>query len=323
MFFFKYILYNEIKKKNEFDDELLGDFGFMANIKTIDDLRTYIRTSNYWADTWAISTLERVLEIKIIILEESTDPNAVMRCGQLNDEMTSFSPKYYILANYTGGNHYELVTYKKKGLFVFSEIPYGIKILVVNKCMERNAGPYAIIPTFQQFQSDLGLEVSASTAFPLEVEGKEVEGKDLYDPKYQFVFYHKSDSSKKPGDGSGEKPIPKNELSMFIGLIQKPALPWRQQLDDQWSNAAFTLDHLRWTSVAHYLIALSFRSSEPTIYKAFSLDGPDKDLSTDVKVAREAIDKKKINNLDSLRDILITNSQSKLFNKLEKMKLFY
>ena len=284
--------YNEIKKKTEIDQELLGDFGFMTNVKTLEDLRTYIRTSNYWADTWAISTIERVLEVKVIILEESTDPNAVMQCGQLNDEMTSFSPKYYILANYTGRNHYELATYKKKGLFVFSEIPYGIKVLVVNKCMERNAGPYAIIPAFRQFQSDLGLEV----AEPSVIEGKtgiDHEKSDLYDPKYQFVFYHKSDSSKKPGDGSGENPIPKNELTMFIGLIQKPVLPWRQQLDDQWSNAAFTVDHLRWSSVAHYLVALPFRKEEPTIYKAFSLDGPDKDLSTDIKVAKEAIDKKK------------------------------
>ena len=80
---------------------------------------------------------------------------------------------------------------------------------------------------------------------------------------------------------------------MFAGLIQKPPLPWRQQLDDQWSSSAFTVDHLRWTSVAHYLMALPFRASEPTIYKAFSLDGPDKDLSTDLKVARESIDKKK------------------------------
>jgi len=284
--------YNEIKKKTEIENELLGDFGFMANVKSIEDLRTYIRTSNYWADTWAISTLERVLEIKVIILEESTDPNAVMQCGQLNDEMTSFSPKYYLLANYTGGNHYELATYKKKKIFVFSEIPYGIKVLVVNKCMERNAGPYAIIPAFRQFQSDLGLEVADSSSFE---EEDMVERSDLYDPKYQFVFYHKSDSSKKPGDGSGEKPIPKNELTMFIGLIQKPVLPWRQQLDDQWSNAAFTVDHLRWSSVAHYLIALPFQKEEPTIYKAFSLDGPDKDLSTDAKAARDAIDKKKIN----------------------------
>jgi hypothetical protein len=283
--------YNEIKKKTEMENELLGDFGFMANVKTIDQLRDYIRTSNYWADTWAISTLERVLEFKVIILEESTDPNAVMQCGQLNDEMTTFSPKYYILANYTGGNHYELATYKKKKIFIFSEIPYGIKVLVVNKCMERNAGPYAIIPAFRQFQSDLGLEVVEPTSSSS--KEKEIERVDLYDPKYQFVFYHKSDSSKKPGDGSGEKPIPKNEWTMFIGLIQKPVLPWRQQLDDQWSNSAFTVDHLRWSSVAHYLLALPFRKTEPTIYKAFSLDGPDKDLSTDIKVAKEAVDKKK------------------------------
>jgi predicted NAD-dependent protein-ADP-ribosyltransferase YbiA (DUF1768 family) len=282
--------YGELKKKTDLDDELLGEFAYMKNIKTIEDLRTFILTSSYWADTWAISTLERLLEVKIIIMEDTTDPNAVMLCGQLNDEISTFSPKYYIIANYTGGNHYELITYKKKKIFVFSEIPYDIKILVVNKCMERNAGPYSIIPAFRQFQSDLGLEVveseeSAST--------KSIEETGLYDDKYQFMFYHKSDSSKKPGDGTGEKSIPKNELSMFIGLIQKPPLAWRQQLDDMWSETPFTLEHHRWASVAHYLLALPFEKTEPAIFKEFSLDGNHLEMAKDIKLAKEAIDKKK------------------------------
>jgi predicted NAD-dependent protein-ADP-ribosyltransferase YbiA (DUF1768 family) len=98
---------------------------------------------------------------------------------------------------------------------------------------------------------------------------------------------------KKPGDGTGEKPIPKNELSMFLGLIHKPPLPWRQQLDDHWQETPFMVDNYRWSSVAHYLLALPFQKTEPTIFKEFSLDGAHLDIAKDIKVAKDTIEKKK------------------------------
>jgi hypothetical protein len=127
------------RKKEEADrNELLAEFGFMKHVKTLDDFRNYVQTSDFWANTWAISTLELLLNVKIIILDESTsDKYAIMKCGQLNTDITTFSPKYYIIANYTNGNHYELITYKQKGLLTFQEIPYSIKTLVVNKWAQK------------------------------------------------------------------------------------------------------------------------------------------------------------------------------------------
>jgi predicted NAD-dependent protein-ADP-ribosyltransferase YbiA (DUF1768 family) len=279
--------YGELKSKHNIDQELLNEFGYMKDIKTVDDLKTYIRTSSYWADTWAISTLERLLEIKIIILEDTSDKDAVMRCGQLNDEITTFTPKFYILANYTmSGNHYELITYKKKRLFVFSEVPYDVKVLVVNKCMEKAAGPYAIIPAFKQFQLDLGMEPAEEKLI------LEIQEEGLCEQDVVFVFHGASDNSKKPGDGVQEK-LEKTRLSEFAGLIQKPPLAWRQQLDDTWSTAPFTVDHLRWSSVAHYLLALPFKSGEGEIYKQFSLDGDHPEIAEKLEVAKESIEKKK------------------------------
>ena len=277
--------YTKNKEKHEVDKELLEEFGFMKDIKTIDDLKTYIQTSSFWADTWAISTLERVLDTKIIILEDTTDKDAVMRCGQLNDEMTVFSPKYYMIVNYTlNGNHYELITYKKKRMFSFQEIPYDVKILIVNKCMERNAGPYAIIPAFRQFQLDLGVKIPEETKIQME------EG--ICDDDIRFVFHASSDSSKKPGQGLQEK-IDTKRISDFSSLIKKPPLPWRQQLDDNWDTSAFEVDNLRWSSISHYLLAYPFKATEPEIYKEFSLNGTKKEIAEKIEIAKEAIELKK------------------------------
>jgi predicted NAD-dependent protein-ADP-ribosyltransferase YbiA (DUF1768 family) len=278
--------YNQTKNKHVVDKELLSEFGFMKDIKTIDDLKTYIRTSSFWADSWAISTLERLLDVKIIILEDTTDQDAVMRCGQLNDDIGHFSPKYYMIVNYTmNGNHYELINYKKKRLFSFQEIPYDIKILIVNKCMERGAGPYMIIPAFKQFQLDLGIEPMEPTS-EIEVE----EG--LCNKDIVFVFHASSDSSKKPGNGIQEK-IDQTRLKEFAELIKKPPIPWRQQLDDVWSSSAFEVDHLRWASISHYLLALPFKSSEPEIYKEFSLNGTKPEIAEKIEVAKESLEWKK------------------------------
>ena len=280
--------YTVEKEKHEVDKELLEEFGFMKNMKTVDDLKTYIKTSSFWADTWAISTLERLLDVKIIILEDTTDKDAVMQCGQLNDDLDTFSPKYYLIVNYTmNGNHYELITYQKKRLFTFQEIPYDVKILIVNKCMERAAGPYAIIPAFRQFQMDLGVEPEqgeTQTALPLE------EG--LCEDDTRFVFHASSDSSKKPGQGIQEK-INATRLKEFAGLMKKPPLPWRQQLDDTWDTAAFEVDHLRWSSISHYLLAFPFKTLEPEIYKEFSLNGTKKEIAEKLEVAKEALENKK------------------------------
>jgi predicted NAD-dependent protein-ADP-ribosyltransferase YbiA (DUF1768 family) len=277
--------YTEKKKKSKVDEELLAEFRFMEYVKTVDDFRNYIRTSDFWANTWAISTLEILLNIKIIILEESTDNDAIMLCGQLNSDISTFSPKYYIIVNYKNGNHYELITYKKKGLLTFQEIPYNIKVLIINKCMERNAGPYAIIPAFRDFKTNLG--ISDSIEEEEEKEKSEIIDKELYDDDIVFVFHSRSDATKKPGKGTGEK-IPALKISDFVALMEDKN--WRQQLDDDWITA-FSIDGYRWSSVSHYLLAFPFKSLEPDVYKEFSLDGKDEKIAKDIDLARETIEK--------------------------------
>ena len=46
---------------------LLEELKFMKNIKTLESFKELIQKCDFWADTWAISTLERLLNIKLII----------------------------------------------------------------------------------------------------------------------------------------------------------------------------------------------------------------------------------------------------------------
>ena len=83
-------------------------------------------------------------------------------------------------------------------------------------------------------------------------------------------------------------------LSEFSELMnKKPPLPWRQQLDDTWDTAPFEVDHLRWTSIAHYLLALPFKTTEPEVYKDFSLSGSKKEIAEKLENAKESLEFKK------------------------------
>ena len=143
----------EIKMTKSYTEDMLREFAFMKGVKTLEQLKAKIQTCEFWGNTWAISTLERALNVKLIILSEeyynSDDKDHVLQCGQLNDDVVDdFTPSHYVIANHQG-NHYQLITYKEYGAFTFKELPYDIKMLIVDKCMERLAGPYYIIPDFR------------------------------------------------------------------------------------------------------------------------------------------------------------------------------
>ena len=108
-----------------------------------------IKTCRFWAETWAISTLERILNIKLVIFSSEMynegDIDNVLQCGQLNDDKLEkagiFNPTHYILGEYTG-LHYKLITKDGKGAFTFKKLSDGIVDLIVAKCLEKLAGAY-------------------------------------------------------------------------------------------------------------------------------------------------------------------------------------
>lgn len=290
--------YESMKNKLESTQEMLKEVGFMKSVENVDQMREYIQTSDFWADTWAISTLERLLNIKTIILESSDDESAMLKCGQLNDveEMyANYDPQYYVLLAKTD-EHYELVQYRKKKMLLFAEVPYAVKFKVVERCMEKNAGPYAIIPAFKQFQMDMGRKPVTSTK---DDEGIPQEEEGLYENDVVFM-YHRRSPHKRPGEGSGEKlraprekgkKTKRSERDTEFANLHKIE-DWRQKLADTWTQAAFTIGSKKWSSVSHYLMALPFEEKYPDIFDEFSLNSGS-ELSRDVDKAKDSIEKRK------------------------------
>uniref|UniRef100_A0A6C0IS02 OTU domain-containing protein n=1 Tax=viral metagenome TaxID=1070528 RepID=A0A6C0IS02_9ZZZZ len=268
-------------------NELMSEFVFMQHISNIDDLKKYVLTSNYWADTWAIGVLEKKLNIKLVVFSEeshkSNDLDSVLLCGQDNEQTSQpKNPDYYVLTSYTG-NHYTLITYDTRKRFTFSTLPSQIKSLVINKCIEKNAGPYYSIPEFRQLKMKLGIHVDEGK---LEDPDDEYLNDHLYNNKTVFMFHANSNGAPKPGQGSGEK-IDNDVVVSFKELIlNHKRNNWRRQLDDSYLSP-FTLDGHRWNSVEHYKLASQFKKGYPDFYHSFSLDS-DSPISKDLIKARIA-----------------------------------
>ena len=277
---YKRILQDKRDVKTIIDENV----GNMAAVDTLEKFREYIQTTSYWADNWSIATLERVLRIKFIILSQRAylddDFDGVLNCGEIDPEIQqegTFRPKHYIITTFSG-DHYRLITYKNKRIFDFHEIPYHIKALIINKCLERSSGSFYVIPEFRKLKSRMGID---------EDEGAPLEEPhiltDEYDPKIVFEFYAKS-AATKPGKGTNEK-IPSNKRSVFtdLGRISN----WRRKLDDDWTEAPFELNDKKWASVEHYYQGAKFRKHNPEYTELFSLNS-DSAISKDVDLAKSA-----------------------------------
>jgi hypothetical protein len=286
----------------------MKDVKWLKNIKTLDQLRSKMKTCDYWADQWAISTLEIILNTKFIILSSDNykrgQYNRVLSCGDFVhpevEKKTFFKPKFYIIFEHTG-NHYKLIGYKDKEIYRFHEIPYGMKTKIVERCMKsKGKSLYNYIPKFAKLIGET-IEIPQSQPQP---ESKMDEGKldnvlnedkapedlpnpemiptpspqdkDLYDEDIQFIFWSGSKDTK-PGKGKNEK-ITDEKKSAYDELGQ--IKDWRKVLSNFYTKEKvdgevqplFELDGLKWASVEHYYHANKFKKNNLEYYKSFSID---------------------------------------------------
>ena len=296
--------FKRLKSELALTKELLQDFHFIKNVTTLEDFREMLKSCAFWADTWAISTLERILRVKLIVLSSERfragEMGGVLQCGQLNDRVLedqgTFEPEFYVMAEHTG-SHYKLITYKDEALLTFREIPYDIKVMVTEKCMERNAGPYNLIPQFRTFrEEELGLRgVEEDQAVRTSADHSLVPANSahapLYDDAIVFQFYSKSMDKPLPGTGSGET-IERAAIPKFAELA-KETPQWRKMLSNVWeplgddrAKALFLLDDHKWRTLEHYMQGSRFRKENPKHYLKFSLDS-ESDLSKSVALVQD------------------------------------
>ena len=269
----------EIKEFQELTEEL----DFMKDVKTIDDLRNIIMTKKYWADIWAVSALERLYNVKFIILAEDNfdekqelNPE-VLVCGEADKKLQKkeiFEPDYYIITNYEIGSHYQLITYDKnigKGAFKFSEIPYRLKEHVVDICMKSTSGLFSFIPDFRDFAKthNVKLEKTHEPKFESLVDKPKSQ---IYDDTMIIQIYSKS-VHKKIGEGAGET-ITKEQKTLPSVLKLFKIKDWRRKLDNSYlltkENEKLEIKGNQWPSVLHYLFAVRF-SNLPDIYNKFTI----------------------------------------------------
>lgn len=273
--------FESLKEQLSLQKQLFEEFKKLKNIKNLVQFKEFIESPDYWADTWAISTLERLLNIKLIIFsreeynskdldgkpkEITVDEKNIILCGQLNDPILEsrgkFEPTYYIMTEYDGV-HYQLITYKKRGAFTFNQLPFKVKELVAEKCLEGESGAFVLIPDFQEFKGSQeeileggGLNLISDPINP------------LFNDNIVFLFCSKS-LDQLPGKGNGEK-ISAKDINNFSKLAGKK--DWRKKLSDLYEGDELKIDGKKWKTVEHYLNANKFKNGFPSFYNQFSLD---------------------------------------------------
>jgi predicted NAD-dependent protein-ADP-ribosyltransferase YbiA (DUF1768 family) len=280
------------KKEKKQAKELAAEYAYMKGIDTLEKFKAMVKTSQFWGETWTLSTLERVMNVKFILFSREAyrdgDKDNVMQCGQLNDtvlqEAGNFKPDRYIMLEYQG-QHYTLITYKGRGALTFKEMPYDVKMKVVTRCLERNAGPFYIIKEFRDFMESLSVSVPEQAEETQETADEEMSSPGLVSKTTVFQFYFKSANAPAPGKGSGESIRPE-DVTQYAELRSIPE--WRRKLSNFW-EAPFELDGHRWTSVEHYYQASKFKENNPQFYLTFTLDAnPEGELSKDPALAKAA-----------------------------------
>ena len=244
--------YDQLTKEGKNTARIIEDeFKMMKGLNTLDDFKEFIKTCDFWGDMWAISTLERALNIKLIILSSQSyhqgDLKNVLQCGQLADNILekdgTFRPKHYIILDYIG-IHYKLITYKDRKIFTFKELPYGLVKLISTTCMNGD-GVFDKIPAFQKFKGG---------------------NTPLYNDNIVFMFYSKS-QNKPPGKGAGER-IPAEDVDRFAKLAA--IKDWRKVLSNFYIDP-FEKDGKTWNTVEHLYQGSKFKEVNPEFYEQFSL----------------------------------------------------
>lgn len=262
------ILFNKLKNEKKMIDRYLHEYRFMKGILTRDEFQKKIRTCSFWAETWAIADVERILNVKFIILLQTeyaqSDVNNVVQCGHPHKGL--FRPDYYIIMTRTRAE-YQLVSYKGRRMMTYIELPHDLKRMIVDKCVEYEITGFSAIPEFMKSTTD---------------DTQIIFGDKLFDDDIVFVV-HVQSSNNLPGHGNGEH-IPEQLISEYAELSSD--VKWRNKLSNEWMQP-FELDGRRWLSAEHYYQGSKFKKNNPNFYRQFSINSG-MEIANNVEMAKSA-----------------------------------
>ena len=284
-------------------NDVAAEFAFMRGVKSLGDFKKAIEKPSFWADAWAISKLQILLEAKIIIIKPPAPDNdnprlsALITCDEKPAEVKDiFRPRYYIMVEYSGGNHYRLIEYKHKSVFQFSELPFKIKLAIHLSCVANtDAGFYIAIPDFSATKQKLHQRAeNKANKIDQTIMSFHMPGKKLYDdaaPVFTIGINVPDDIDK----------INKKDaaiIAKYAPLYTPANKIVRKQLANEWMNTQkdksagvlFNLDNHNWASATHYILGSKYKHNNPAFYLNFSLDSKS-NISKNVGLAKAAAGK--------------------------------
>jgi len=289
----------------EVDKQLKQGPGYIHKIPDFKSFREHLASESCILEPWMLPILEEALQIKFIVFNEDAYMDKalhqVMNCAPAAAASTSnrkgekgggsaspaiiTSPEYYMLIISSQRKPIQPVIYKKRPLLRFVELPYDIKVLITNKCMEHAGADYTTITDFIEFRRNLGVTDDVTMEVQTQIEEEYAMAKlEGYDADVVFVF-HETAADAAPGKGTGER-IPTDRILEFLELGK--VKHWRRMLDDKHTDAPFTCRGKTWKSVFHFLVACKFKT-HPEFASHFAATGQ---WGQDVKLAAQASDPK-------------------------------
>ena len=247
--------------KQKYLQKLLEDKEYMRHIDTLDDFKKFIKSGDYVCEPWTLEILERLMNVKIILLSKNIPQWLVCsRQSPFPHNLSLFNPKYYVIFEFME-NDYRVVEYKDANLFTFEMLPLKIKNVVINRCLEKNEGVYANIPLFVKYKQ---FKLTSEQQNSLQDDTLELEP----DKDKIFIGEHLKNFSY-PGTVPSERVNFEHVLDSDLVRDKQ----WREKLGDTYlkPDGRFTLGDKQWASVNHYVTAQPLKQMDPNKYNKMSL----------------------------------------------------
>ena len=271
----------DIQKEIKVIKQLLDKVDFMKNVNNLQEMREKIKEREYYADEMSISIMERVLNVKLIILsgdyyEEGNESNVIMCLDpdKILKRIGKFLPDNYIILE-NKGNHYRGIFIEDQGAFTYDELDDNLKEKLIEKCLQNKNSTLYLIPEFKEIYdktvkpNELELDKSKEEEKQIDID---IESSKHYDDNVVFKFYGTIlGKNKLPGKGADEKIPPDNEVEYLdLGKMDN----WRRKLSNDYvgEDGHFEYDGKKWASITHLYEGSKFKTNSPEFYGQFSLD---------------------------------------------------